>query len=551
MTSCSRFPDPAVETNAPSKSGSGGFAAPGKLRRGRVACARMLGLCATAYEGGGGSRDKLAVVKSGKVADVSLRAFLDGVRINMSRPAAFEVCPDLNVVRYDRSKYEALMFEAAREISMYTPLVEIVPDEIAQVFMGFASNEDVPATLMELSREVFPRFFQAGVTVVSGSKFLSKAVCDRTFKAFAENGSFLASFTVTNQVDDADLPRRGLKNPRCWNILLDLTPAEESRWASGLGIDDLWIVPAQVRKTLSALGFHAVRQVARADENALERVLGPLARRVMKVCRGELGEKVPPWPFEDEREWRFRLDEPVESVESLKRYIGLAAAELEEEGKSAPGALIRRGIREGNLRLSFVAPLVGDLSVNEERRWPFPLTDASCLARALCDMLEAAVRKAAKFAIAEVQLEGMEMEMNIRVRACDADEGGAPLQQLLFLPDFRRSRDEKWQRATWAMKKLNEKYKRQVVRTGSGEKPGRRELLLSVWDPVRHGLPLKARSTAPAKFAVESAEVWPEGGAWWEGEGESKCSRKFGLDGTIVESLDVLPTFTFTRRFPS
>lgn len=508
-----------------------------------MACARMLGLCSTAYEGGGGPRDKLAVMKSGKVVDVSLRAFLDGVRINMSRPAALEVCPDLIVLRYDRSKYEALAFEAAREISMYTPLVEIVPGEIAQVFMGFTSNEDVPATLTKLSREVFPRFFQAGVTVVSSSKFLSKAICDRAFEAFDENGSFLAAW-----VDGVDLPLRGLKNPLCWNILLDLTPAEESLRASGLTIDDFWIIPVQARKTLSALGFHAVRQVARADEDALERVLGPLAKRVMRVCRGEFDEKVSPWPFEDEREWRFCLDEPAECTEPLKKYIGLAAAELEEEGKYAPGALIRRGIREGNLRLSFAAPLAGGLSVNEERRWPFPLTDASCLARALCDMLEAAVRKAAKFAKAEVPPEGV--EMNIRVRAYDAEEG-ATVQQLLFLPDFQRSRDERWQRATWTMKKLNEKYKRCVVRAGSAEKPGRRELLLSVWDPVRRGLPLKARSTAPAKFAVESAEAWPEGGAWWEGEGESKCSRKFGLDGTIVESLDVSPTFTFTRSFLS
>ena len=218
----------------------------------------------------------------GVVAAASYEARAFGVRSAMPMSRAARLCPQLEIVRPDFTKYQAASQQVMAILRSCTPLVE--PLSLDEAYLDVTENLWGESLATDIARKIKSRIFeQTGLTASAGvapNKFLAK----------------IAS---------------GWKKP---DGLTVISPARVEKLLQQLPVEALWGVGPVTAKKLRGIGINRLVDVRSIDSNLLERTVGGLADWLRQLSRGD-----DPRPVTPDRETKSVSSETTYAVD-LKNY---------------------------------------------------------------------------------------------------------------------------------------------------------------------------------------------------------------------------------------
>jgi DNA polymerase-4 len=204
---------------------------------------------------GGSSRRGVVLAASYEV-----RPF--GVRSAMPMAEALRRAPQAIVVAPHRDRYETASEEVFAIFRRYTPLVE--PLSLDEAFLDVTGSQslfgDGAAIAGAIKREVRAKLELNASAGVAPCKFVAKVASD-------------------------------LRKP---DGLVVVEADEVAAFLAPLPVERMWGIGPKTAPKMHAMGFRTIGDLARADDAALERVLGSWGTEVGRLARGEDARDVVP-----------------------------------------------------------------------------------------------------------------------------------------------------------------------------------------------------------------------------------------------------------------
>jgi len=197
--------------------------------------------------------------RRGVVASASYEARADGVHSAMPMARARALCPNGVYIRPRFARYRELSKQVFRVYEAWTQRLE--PLSLDEAFLDVSHHISSPVDIAKSIRTTVRR--RTGLTVsagVSANKFLAK----------------LAS--------DLDKP----------DGLTIIAPEEARAFLAGLPVEKLWGVGPASAERLRRHGYERIGQVAEAEVDELEGILGKSGRRIAEFSRGRDKRRVEP-----------------------------------------------------------------------------------------------------------------------------------------------------------------------------------------------------------------------------------------------------------------
>jgi len=193
-------------------------------------------------------------------ASYEVRPF--GVRSAMPMAEALRRAPHAIVVPPHRDRYAAASEEAFAIFRRYTPLVE--PLSLDEAFLDVTGSlalfGDGPSIAGAIKREVRAELQLTASAGVAPCKFAAKVASD-------------------------------LRKP---DGLVVVAEGEVAAFLAPLPIERMWGIGPKTAPKMHAMGYQTIGDLARADEGALERLLGSWGIEVGRLARGEDARDVVP-----------------------------------------------------------------------------------------------------------------------------------------------------------------------------------------------------------------------------------------------------------------
>ena len=252
----------------------------------------------------------------GVVAASSYEARAFGVRSAMPMSRALRLCPQLEMVRPDFSKYKAASRTVMEILRSCTPLVE--PLSLDEAYLDVTENSWGEPLATVVARKLKARIFEeTKLTASAGvapNKFLAK----------------IAS---------------GWKKP---DGLTVISPARVEKFLQQLPVEALWGVGPVTARKLRSIGIEKLVDVRDAEKVLLEKTVGSLAEWLQQLSRGEDDRPVTP-----DRETKSVSSETtyavdLRNIDEMKKQIDELSAEVSE-------ALIRKRLvaRTVNIKVRY------------------------------------------------------------------------------------------------------------------------------------------------------------------------------------------------------
>jgi len=241
----------------------------------------------------------------GVVAACSYEARKFGVRSAMPMARALRLCPPLEIVRPDFTKYRAVSQQVMAILRSVTPLVE--PLSLDEAYLDVTENALGEPLAMEVARHLKRRIREeTGLTASAGvapNKFLAK----------------IAS---------------GWKKP---DGLTVIAPGRMEAFLAQLPVEALWGVGPVTAKKLRAVGIEKLVDVRSADEAKLRKAVGSLADWLRRLAVGDDPREVKP-----DRPWKSVSCEDTypEDLTELREM----RAEIERLAKRTAASLQKKAL---------------------------------------------------------------------------------------------------------------------------------------------------------------------------------------------------------------
>ncbi len=274
----------------------------------------------------------VAVVRGGKVLEVSTELGNMGLAPGVRRANLLEICPEARVIAYEPERYEEAQCQLLDLYARHVPAVE--PLDAAHAFLDVAGLGvgsgvgSLPALGQAIAREARAAF---GMTVVFG----------------------LGQNKLAARAAGFELVRRG-----------SCRPGEVFSFPGGidaLSVRYLYPFPPEVAERLERLGFERIGEVRALPFGELVRQFGrPLASRLAAaMAGGEIDPVRPAWPplsLRSVRRFEGGLGDRGTLRQTLEEAAGRFAREMTNRGLAASEvALVFRAetgaVREASRRL--------------------------------------------------------------------------------------------------------------------------------------------------------------------------------------------------------
>jgi DNA polymerase IV len=204
-----------------------------------------------------GGRSRRGVVLA---ASYEVRPF--GVRSAMPMAEALRRAPQAIVVAPHRDRYEAASEEVFAIFRRFTPLVE--PLSLDEAFLDVTGSQalfgDGQSIARAIKDEVRAKLELTASAGVAPCKFVAKVASD-------------------------------LRKPDGLVVVAD---GEMAAFLAPLSVERMWGIGPKTAPKMHALGYRTIGDLARADEETLERLLGSWGTEVGKLARGEDARDVVP-----------------------------------------------------------------------------------------------------------------------------------------------------------------------------------------------------------------------------------------------------------------
>jgi len=229
------------------------------------------GLLARAEEAAGGEGRPVAVVKDGRLLDVSAAAAGRGMSPGLSLPAARALCPEALFRPYREELYPAEATGAWEIYARYSPRVE--PDGPQGAFLELLCH-DILREAGKLLAETRATLKLAAVAGAAPGKLAARLACRRAGK----------------------------------DGLRIVFPEEVEEFLAAVPLEELWRLDRARREELGRLGLRRLGDLARFSAEELAGRFGPAGRRLAAWSRGQDAERVkalyppPRWELHLERE---------------------------------------------------------------------------------------------------------------------------------------------------------------------------------------------------------------------------------------------------------
>ncbi|HEX9395534.1 MAG TPA: DNA polymerase IV [Burkholderiales bacterium] len=234
----------------------------------------------------------------GVVAAASYEARVFGVRSAMPMARALRLCPQLEIVRPDFSKYKAASQQVMAILRSCTPLVE--PLSLDEAYLDVTENMWGEPLATNVARRI---------------KKLILEKTNLTASAGVAPNKFLAKIAS------------GWKKP---DGLTVISPARVEKFLQQLPVEALWGVGPVTAGKLRKIGIEKLVQVRDANEELLEKTVGSLAGWLRQLSHGEDDREVKP-----DRETKsvssettFAVD--LKNLEDIKQQLNDLSAEVAE-----------------------------------------------------------------------------------------------------------------------------------------------------------------------------------------------------------------------------
>jgi DNA polymerase-4 len=288
-----------------------------------------------------GGRSRRGVVLA---ASYEVRPF--GVHSAMPMAEALRRAPHAIVVAPHRDQYAAASEEAFAIFRRYTPLVE--PLSLDEAFL------DVTGSVA---------LFGDGETIGGAIKRAVRAELGLTASAGVAPCKFAAKVASDLRKPDA---------------LVVVREGEVAAFLAPLPIERMWGVGPKTAPKVRALGYQTIGDLARADDAALERLLGSWGVEVGRLARGEDARDVVP----DGQAKSIGAEETYE--EDLVGPDAVASTLLDHAGRVAR-RLVRAGLSAHTVT---VKVKYADFTLRSRRTTlPEPVQDTDAIHRAAVDLL--------------------------------------------------------------------------------------------------------------------------------------------------------------------
>ena len=249
----------------------------------------------------------------GVVAACSYEARKFGIRSAMPMARALRLCPELEIVRPDFSKYKAASQTVMAILRSVTPLVE--PLSLDEAYLDVTENALGEPLAMNVAKHLKQRILEeTRLTASAGvapNKFLAK----------------IAS---------------GWKKP---DGLTVIAPERVEAFLQKLPVEALWGVGPVTAKKLRAIGVRQLVDVRTADEEKLRKAVGNFTERLRRLSFGEDTREVKPdrpWKsISSEDTYPEDLTELREMRAEIARLAKRAAASLEKKNLVARTVTIK------------------------------------------------------------------------------------------------------------------------------------------------------------------------------------------------------------------
>jgi DNA polymerase-4 len=234
----------------------------------------------------------------GVVAAASYEAREFGVRSAMPMARAVRLCPRLQVVRPDFSKYKAASQQVMAILRSCTPLVE--PLSLDEAYLDVTENLWHEPLATSVAKKIKAKIFEATrLTASAGvapNKFLAK----------------IAS---------------GWKKP---DGLTVISPARVEKFLQQLPVEALWGVGPVTAAKLRKIGIERLVQIRDADEELLEKTVGSLAGWLKQLSHGEDERPVQPDRETKSVSSETTFPKDLRSFSEIKNEIEALAKEVAE-----------------------------------------------------------------------------------------------------------------------------------------------------------------------------------------------------------------------------
>ena len=290
----------------------------------------------------------------GVVAAASYEARAFGVRSAMPMARALRLCPRLEIVQPDFSKYKEASQQVMAILRSCTPLVE--PLSLDEAYLDVTENfwgESLATTVARrLKKEILEKTGLTASAGVAPNKFLAK----------------IAS---------------GWKKP---DGLTVIAPARVEKFLRGLPVEALWGVGPVTAGKLKSIGVTRLVDIRSVDDLLLQKAVGSLSDSLQQLARGE-----DPRPVTPHRETKSVSSETTFAVD-LKNYREIEA-EIDKLAAEVAEILARKHLvaRSVNIKVRY-----GDFTTVTRSHTAQGATNSarslSVRARALLERTEAARR---------------------------------------------------------------------------------------------------------------------------------------------------------------
>jgi DNA polymerase-4 len=277
-------------------------------------------------------------------ASYEVRPF--GVRSAMSMGEALRRAPHAIVVPPRRDRYEAASAQAFAIFRRYTPLVE--PLSLDEAFLDVTASRslfgDGETTARAIKRDVWSEIELRASAGVAPCKFAAKIASD-------------------------------LRKPDG----LVVVPADVAAFLAPLPIERMWGVGPKTAPRMRALGFATIGDLARAEEAALDRLLGSWGGHMVRLARGQDDRGVDPFGLARSIGAEETYEDDLVDADAIRRTL------LEHASRVA-----RRLVRSGLCARTVVIKIkYSDFGIRTRRTTlPEPVQDTDAIYRAAAELLE-------------------------------------------------------------------------------------------------------------------------------------------------------------------
>lgn len=199
--------------------------------------------------------------RRGVVAAASYEARQFGCRSAMPMAEALRRCPKAIVVPPRGDRYTEVSAQVFAVFEKYTPLVEGI--SIDEAFLDVTASQSL---------------FGDGATIARMIKDDVKEATGLTASAGVAPCKFAAKIASDFQKPDG----------------LTVVPEDVAAFLAPLPVERMWGIGPKTAPTLRRLGYRTLGDLAKADEKALERVLGTWGAEVRELARGNDVREVEP-----------------------------------------------------------------------------------------------------------------------------------------------------------------------------------------------------------------------------------------------------------------